>query len=200
MSKDCLLIVFVKNALKGKVKTRLAKTIGSEEALRIYDKLLSITEKGASKTKCKKEVWYSDYVDHDDHFDNFLFEKRVQVGEDLGQRMKRSIAKGFDEGFGKVVIIGSDCPDISTAIIEEAFEQLNSNDVVIGPSEDGGYYLLGMNKFTPQLFQGIKWSTPNVLNQTIETLDNLNYNYLYLPALNDVDTAEDLEKSSLMNA
>ena len=200
MGRDCLLVVFVKNLIKGKVKTRLAKTIGDQEAYRVYEKLVSITEKSASGSNCKKEVWYSDYIDHEDLFDKTIFKKRLQNGENLGQRMKSSIAKGFDEGYGKVVIIGSDCPDLSTEIIEEAFEQLNSNDVVIGPSPDGGYYLLGMNKFTPQLFHGIDWSTPNVLNQTTDVLDYLNYKYAKLPVLNDVDTKEDLEMSSLMNA
>lgn len=197
MKKDCLLIVFVKNIEIGKVKTRLAKSIGDKKALEIYKELLQITEKCASGATCNKQVWYSDYIDNNDQFNSSVYDKLLQSGDDLGLRMKKAVAGGFDEGFDKVVIIGSDCPDLTTEYICEAFKKLEKFDAVIGPSKDGGYYLLGLRKFTPQIFQGIDWSTSSVMSQTKTILSNLEMTYFILNTLNDIDTEEDLEESTL---
>lgn len=197
MNKDCLLIVFVKNSELGKVKTRLAKTMGDEKALQVYNELLQITEKCTKHVQCSKQIWYSSQIEEDDHFDNSLYDKFVQEGDDLGLRMKKAVAKGFDEGFDKVVIIGSDCADLTTNLISEAFNILDSTDAVIGPSEDGGYYLLGLKKFTPQVFQGVDWSTPSVLSQTESIFDSLELSFTKLTTLNDIDTEEDLAASAL---
>jgi uncharacterized protein len=199
LGKDCLLVVFVKNRVKGKVKTRLAKSIGNEKALQVYEELIGITVKVSSGLDCRKQVWYSDGIEEEDSFERDIFEKYAQEGEGLGMRMKRAIARGFDEGFEKVVIIGSDCPEITPEILEMAFQILDSKDAVIGPSEDGGYYLLGLNKFIPQVFLGIDWSTSGVLEQTIGIIEGLNFAYSLLPELNDIDTLEDLEKSNLIH-
>lgn len=198
MEKDCLLILFVKNPEIGKVKTRLAKSIGDVKALEVYKDLLQITKENTSELNCHKQVWYSEYIDHDDLFDEKDYFKYVQEGNDLGMRMKKAIAKAFDEGFGKVVIIGSDCPDLTSDIICTSFKKLDKCDAVIGPSADGGYYLLGLNKFTLQVFQGIDWSTNQVLNQTKEVLSGLDYTYSLLSVLNDVDTEDDLRESTLI--
>lgn len=197
MKKDCLLIVFVKNSELGKVKTRLAKSVGDKKALEIYKELLQITEQSASGATCNKQVWYSEYIDDNDQFSSLIYDKFVQSGEDLGLRMKKAVAGGFDEGYDKVIIIGSDCPDLTSESISEAFNELESFDAVIGPSKDGGYYLLGLRKFTPQIFQGIDWSTSNVLSQTETILNNLEMTYSTLKTLNDIDTEEDLEASTL---
>jgi len=203
-----LLLIFVKNPEKGKVKTRLAKTVGEEKAYNTYLKLVEITLKAASEVQAYKQIWYSSFIDKSDSFlgkpsDRFersdgsslRFEKKLQHGEDLGARMENAFRQGFDDEFNKIVIIGSDCPDISPEIIEDAFERLNQNDVVIGPSEDGGYYLLGLKRMISEVFKDISWRTKHVLLETIHILKSGEIKFELLPTLNDIDTIEDLQKS-----
>ena len=98
-----------------------------------------------------------------------------------------------------VVIIGSDCPSLSPIIINEAFERLENDDIVIGPSSDGGYYLLGMSKLIPELFQHKKWSSDSVLADTIKDTVKLQKQYSFLTELSDIDTIEDYQKFYLSN-
>ena len=197
MSKERLLLLFVKNPVAGKVKTRLARTAGDERALQIYKQLVHLTGKSAKQVKSARQVWYSSFIDQNDLFDGNLFEKRLQEGGDLGERMQNAFSKSFEEGYRKVVIIGSDCPELDSSIIEQAFDELKQSDVVIGPSADGGYYLLGMNTFIPEIFEGIKWSSAEVLSRTKEKLNRSGYLFKELEILNDIDTEEDLNNSSL---
>ncbi len=197
MSKERLLLLFVKNPIAGKVKTRLARTAGDERALQIYKQLVYLTGKSAKQVKSARQVWYSSFIDQNDLFDGNLFEKRLQEGGDLGERMQNAFSKSFEEGYRKVVIIGSDCPELDSSIIEQAFDELKQSDVVIGPSADGGYYLLGMNTFIPEIFEGIKWSSAEVLSRTKEKLNRSGYLFKELEILNDIDTEEDLNNSSL---
>ena len=116
---------------------------------------------------------------------------------DLGKRMQRALAAGFQKGSTAIVIVGSDIPDISSAIIERAFEALNHNNLVLGPARDGGYYLIGLNKADedlayPELFAAIDWGTPAVLNQTVAAADQLGIGYTFLDTLSDVDRPDDL--------
>ena len=103
----------------------------------------------------------------------------------------------FHEGFSKVMIVGSDCYQLKTEIIEQAFAQLDQNDAVLGPTFDGGYYLLGMKKLIPEIFQNKPWSTDQVAAKTIEDFKNLNLNYFLLEKLHDVDEAEDLQVNGI---
>lgn len=195
MNQNNLLLIFVKNPEKGAVKTRLAQTLGNEKAYQIYLKLLHHTIEEAKKVDVMKQVWYSAFIDENDTISEQHFQKKVQKGNSLGERMSHAFELGFRNGARKVAIIGSDCPDISPGIIENAFEALISHDLVIGPSEDGGYYLLGMRNFVPELFTGIDWSTENVFQQTLEKAIKLSMSTSFLPVLNDIDTEEDLERS-----
>jgi uncharacterized protein len=197
MLKNDVLIVFVKNAVPGAVKTRLAQKIGNNRAYEIYNRLLKITAKEAERASVKRQVWYSDAVAEEDDFPASHFEKFVQSEGDLGERMSHAISMAFNSGNGRAVIIGSDCPDLTSGLIMEAFELLGKHDAVIGPSEDGGYYLLGLSRFSDALFNDISWSTSDVLKQTIQKLEDIGFKYSLLPVLNDIDTAEDLAKSSL---
>ena len=190
-----VLLIFIKNPELGKVKTRLAKSIGDSEALHVYKKLLNSTVSVAEKTDAHRQIWYSSYLDNKDGIKPELFGKYLQMGSDLGERMKGAFRRAFDDGADRVVIIGSDCPDLSEAIVENAFEQLQENDLVIGPSEDGGYYLLGMNNLQKELFNDIDWSTEHVLEQTLKKAKNLSLRIACLPEQNDIDTLEDLEKA-----
>ncbi|MBO6792867.1 MAG: TIGR04282 family arsenosugar biosynthesis glycosyltransferase [Balneolaceae bacterium] len=186
------LIIFVKNPVLGTAKTRLAVSIGNEAALVVYLQLLAYTKDVALSIDVNRSVWYSSNIDKNDMWTNEDFTKRLQFGDDLGEKMKNAFRKTFEEqNSSAVVIIGSDCAELEPNHIKQAFEELLNSDVVIGPARDGGYYLLGMSKFHPQLFESISWSTSSVAEQTIEIVNKLGLSYQLLEELNDVDTVED---------
>lgn len=187
-------MVFIKNPVLGKVKTRLAKTIGDEKALSVYNLLLDHTHKVARRVNVDKAVFYSDFINGDDIWKKDKFQQLVQKGENLGDRMSTAFLKAFNMGYKKVVIIGSDCFDLDEDIITEAFNVLEENEVVLGPAIDGGYYLLGMRAFQGQLFKNKTWSSENVLLDTLLDLSNLNLSFKLLPTLTDIDQERDLEK------
>ncbi len=187
--------VFIKNPKKGVVKTRLAVSVGEDQALSIYKKLLAYTKDLILELEAQKEVWYSKFIDNNDDWDLKNFAKKLQSGADLGERMKNALKESFDEDPKQLVIlIGSDCAELTQKVIEEAFEELRENDLVIGPAEDGGYYLIGMSKYIPGIFDGIEWSTENVLSQTLAKAKNEHASVFLLKKLNDVDTIEDWER------
>ncbi|MFT4660111.1 MAG: rSAM/selenodomain-associated transferase 1 [Patiriisocius sp.] len=187
-----LLIILAKRPEKGKVKTRLAASIGDDKALEIYLKLLQHTHKVADIVAADKAVFYSDRIHDFDLLDYFKFPKAVQSGKDLGEKMKNAMALGFRKAYAKVILIGSDCITITPEIIAEAFERLDNNDVVIGPAEDGGYYLIGMKRSCDTLFENKLWSTSDVLLDTVLDLQKLEKSYFLLETLNDVDEEKDL--------
>lgn len=190
MTDDALLI-FVKNLIEGRVKTRLADTLGNDTAMNIYKQLLKNTHDAILPVEKDKIVFYSDFIE-EDIWENNLFQKETQEGNDLGERMGIAFKSSFTAGYKKIVIIGTDCPGINKSILENAFLKLNNSDIVIGPATDGGYYLLGMKEEHPILFQDIEWSTDKVLQQTIELCDRKHLSYFLLPELSDVDEEKDL--------
>ncbi|NNC84593.1 MAG: glycosyltransferase [Bacteroidia bacterium] len=189
---DCL-IIFTKNAELGKVKTRLAKSIGDEQALNVYSSLLKHTHAVTNELNCNKHLYYSERLEENDLWggDYNCF---VQEGSDLGTKMKNAFEHAFQQGHNKVLIIGSDCFDLSKAEIEQAFDLLDTSDFVIGPAKDGGYYLLGMNAENIYVFEDMQYSHADVAKQTIEKIQSNNHSYSLLKELNDIDTVEDLEK------
>lgn len=197
MQSKKVLIVFVKNILLGKVKTRLAKTVGDVVAFEVYKRLVQITENATAKLKdCDLHIYYSDTIIENkwpqaQHF--------VQEGEDLGLRMKNAFQHAFNQGYTKVIGIGSDLPDISTKIIQDGFNALDRSDTVFGPATDGGYYLIGMNQMQDYLFENKSWSTEHVLKQSIRDLEERALSHTFIHTLNDIDTIEDLINSSLAN-
>ncbi len=191
--KNNLLLVFTRNPELGKVKTRLAKTIGDKAALKTYKILLAHTASTIEKIDCDKAIYYSVKVRNNDGWSE-AYQKHQQEGEDLGIRMYNAFKKGFESGYKKVVIVGSDLFDLEEKHINTAFENLTNNDVVIGPAEDGGYYLLGLKKVNKAIFQYKKWGTSTVLNDTLQGLKEQSISYL--EELNDIDTYEDLEKNT----
>jgi len=186
------ILIFVKNSIPGKVKTRLAATVGDDEAIRVYHKLAQHTQLVTADLKEKKMVFYSDYIVQSDIWQNENYEKQIQVGNDLGKRMCNAFQYSFDYGNNKAVIIGTDCPGLNTSLLKKAFEELDSADVVIGPATDGGYYLLGMKILYTELFNGIVWSTSDVRKETIKICLKLNLNYHLLDILPDIDEEKDL--------
>lgn len=182
-------IVFVKNPELGKVKTRLGETIGHEKALRIYKKLIQITMEAVNGTDATVYVYYSDSLPEGEHP---VGTTRVQSGRGLGERMKNAFLEVFGDGAKQAVIIGSDCPEMSCAILDEAFSMLGVADVALGPANDGGYYLLGMKRLNGAFFENKEWSTALVLEQTLADIRKLGLSYAQLPELTDLDTIEDL--------
>ena len=190
MNKN-LIIVFVRNPELGKVKTRLAKTIGDKDALKIYTILLKHTESVLHKVSSDKVVYYSKEIQNNDLWDNALYQKKLQKGADLGARMQNAFETAFKDTYEKVVIVGSDLFDLNPNHIKEAFTALENHEVVLGPSLDGGYYLLGMKKMNPTVFKNKQWGTDSVLESTLKNLNQQNVKLL--EALNDIDTFEDLK-------
>ncbi len=191
MSKN-LLLIFTRNPELGEVKTRLAKTIGAEKALAIYKFLLAHTKKVTEKIACDKAVYYSVKVREDDLWNGEIYQKKQQLGEDLGIRMQNAFQDAFANGYEKVLIVGSDLIDLSEEIIEKGFLQLASNDVVIGPAEDGGYYLLGMKSVHPNVFKNKNWGTSSVREETLNDLKDKKVHLLN--ELNDADVLDDIKE------
>jgi rSAM/selenodomain-associated transferase 1 len=187
-----LLIIFYRNPLLGKVKTRLAASVGHQRALDIYRKLSMHTRTVAENLPLDKIVFYSDTIDLMDMWPNATFLKAFQEGDDLGEKMKNAFVAGFETGYTSICIIGTDCFQLTPEIISEAFEVLQSTDAVLGPASDGGYYLLGMNKPYIELFQNKNWSSESVLRDTIRDLESMNLSHVTLQELADVDTEDDL--------
>lgn len=186
------LIIFIKNAESGKVKTRLAKDIGNENALTIYKFLLDHTRQVASALDVSRLLFYGSRIDPDDEWPEELYKKMVQKGHDLGTRMFNAFKEAFYQGCEQVIIIGSDCPEIDPGLLRTAFTKLEAYDFVLGPARDGGYYLLGMNYLENRLFINKNWSTDSVALDTLKDIQELNKLCYLMPELNDIDTIEDL--------
>lgn len=192
-----VLLIFIKNPVKGHVKTRLAKSIGDLKALHIYQKLLRITKSITDELSCERQVWYSQSVVQNDLWDEKAYSKFTQRGKDLGERMQLSFQQAFEKGYENVIIIGSDCPDLTPELINRAFDVLENHQAVIGPSEDGGYYLIGMSRYYPFLFEDKKWSHPSVFRDTLKQIETHSISHHLLPVLNDIDSEADLRESAV---
>ncbi|MEM1123362.1 MAG: TIGR04282 family arsenosugar biosynthesis glycosyltransferase [Bacteroidota bacterium] len=184
------LIVFIKNPEIGKVKTRLAKTVGDEKALAVYKALMEHTRKIAEALSVNRRLFYSQFINESDNWSRKKFQKDLQIEADLGTKMATAFHTVFKTN-EKVVIIGSDCASLTPQIVRKAFKKLDEHDFVIGPAMDGGYYLLGMNQFAPEVFHNIEWSTEVVCSTTMEQIKDLNKSYFLLPELSDIDYEED---------
>jgi len=187
------LVIFVRNPISGKVKTRLAKDIGDERALEIYLQLLHHTLEITRSLSFRKFIYYADEVSDYDLWSVPGYTKRIQNGNDLGERMLNSFKELFDQGFTRIILIGSDCLQLKTNALEQAVTLLDSNTSVIGPASDGGYYLLGLNKLFPDLFVNKPWSTDQVFAKTVDDFINNGISYALLEELSDIDDATDLE-------
>ena len=186
-----LLLIFTRNPELGKCKSRLAATVGNQNALDIYKFLLNHTATLTKDVNATKQVWYSEEIWENDIWNNHTFDKKLQHGADLGARMAHAFQEGFAAGFERIIIIGSDMYDLTKADINNAFTALKKNDYVIGPAEDGGYYLLGMTTFKESLFQNKSWGTETVLQHTLADLNE--EKTTLLDTRNDVDYYKDIK-------
>ncbi|WP_158974484.1 TIGR04282 family arsenosugar biosynthesis glycosyltransferase [Cellulophaga sp. L1A9] len=192
MSKENLLLIFTRNPELGKCKTRLAASVGNEKALEIYKFLLHHTAEITQNLKAKKYVYYSEDIWEKDIWNNETYDKKLQEGIDLGLRMENAFKAGFKKGYKKIIVIGSDMYDLTQADLENAFNRLDSSDFVVGPAEDGGYYLLGMKTLEHSVFTDKAWGTPTVLRDTLKNLEPKKINLL--ETRNDVDVLEDIKE------
>lgn len=191
-----LLIIFTKNPVLGKVKTRLASAIGDEEALRVHETLVKETIVNVNHCHCDKVVYFSDGMEVGSIFSEYGFRQEVQTQGDLGERMQLAFEKEFAKGYTSIVIIGTDCPELEDISISQAFKLLEDKDVVLGPADDGGYYLLGLSRMYSELFDGIAWSTSTVFQSTVDCLNRLSLSLGLTANKQDIDTLDDLKKSA----
>ena len=194
MTHKSILIIFTRNPILGKVKTRLAKAVGKKTALDIYLFLLQKTKEVTQNIHCDKVIFYSQEVLENDLWDTTTYKKELQVGKHLGAKMNHAFETYFGNKYDKVVLIGSDLYDLEVSHIEEAFEKLEKKDVVIGPATDGGYYLIGLKKTYPKIFQNKNWGTSSVREDTLKNLEKVDVHLL--PMLNDIDVIEDIKNHS----
>lgn len=197
MSDNPVILLFVKAPLRGQVKSRLAAVLGQDAALELYrnfvlDILTSIEKSGVPFRVCYHPPDSGEIVK------NWLgghLQYMPQEGKDLGERMERAFRRAFSEGASRAVLIGSDIPDLPSAMFTDAFRALSVHDAVIGPALDGGYYLIGFNKdtFFPGVFSGIEWSTGDVFSRTMQAFDHAGQRVYRLTVWRDVDTIEDLK-------
>ena len=195
---NALILFFVRYPETGAVKTRLAASIGSDEAAELYrnfvmDILVKLESSGFPLEVCfypkQKRDAFVDWLGGG-------YAYYPQAGKDLGERMKAAFTNAFAGGHNRVVLIGSDFPDLPLSFFKESLDALNTYDAVIGPSVDGGYYLIGFRDraFFPHIFEGMEWGTETVFRKTLSMLKAHKKRTYILPAWNDVDTVEDLEQ------
>jgi len=198
--KNPALIIFIKNPVRGTVKTRLANSIGDEAAYQAYLMMLKHTRDICLETDVEKYLFYSDGIVDDDIWDASIFHKMSQYGKNLGKRMIHAVSYVLTI-HDAAIIIGSDCAELTSDILRKAFNGINRADAVIGPSYDGGYYLLGLKKFEKYFFTDIEWSTDLVYEQTMTKLKSRSKSVVILDQLNDVDTIHEwnIVKKTLSN-
>lgn len=183
------IIIFQKFPELGKVKTRLAKTIGNENALKIYKHLVNHTHQVIKNVAADKFVFFADKVVAEGYEH---CQVDLQEGDELGDRMKIAFEKVFSKGYQQVVIIGTDCNDLSIEIVDVAFDVLDKKDAVIGPALDGGYYLLGLSKMISAIFENKNWSTETVCSATEKDFVDNGFSYELITPLSDIDVEADL--------
>jgi rSAM/selenodomain-associated transferase 1 len=190
--KKTAIIIFIKNPDLGRVKKRLAKTVGDETALKVYKEMLDHAKMITRSLSTDKYLFYDRITDINDSWPNDIYQKEVQSGKDMATRIHNAFKAVFDKGYEHVVIIGSDCLELDERIIRLAFRQLDHFDTVLGPTRDGVFYLLGMNEFYPGIFNVKGWGTPVLSTQVVKSINNLHKTCFMLSELSGIVTADDL--------
>lgn len=190
-------IVFVKSPDRAQVKSRLAESIGEERARTLYrlfveDLLDTLARQDARLRLCFEPRDAEEDISRWLGGRHDLFPQR---GENLGEKMSKAFEETFEKGYSRVLLIGSDVPDLTDSVFAEGFSALATHDAVLGPSMDGGYYLVGFRDetFRPEIFEGIPWSTGAVFNRTLEVFIALGDVVHILPVWRDIDVIEDLK-------
>ena len=187
------LALFARRPVAGEVKTRLSPAVPPALALDLYRALLEdALAASAEAVADERSIYWAAAATEDGPAVPPGVRERQQQGADLGERLAQAFVELLAAAGDRAVILGADCPGLEAATLERAFEALGSHDVVLGPARDGGYYLIGLRRPAPGLFREIEWSTPRVLDQTRERAAKAGLMVALLPALDDLDTPEDL--------
>jgi len=191
-----IILLFIKAPLKGQIKSRLAAAIGNDAALELYQRFVLDTIDTVRALPVPVRICFHP-PEAGTAIRAWLGNEQdcvPQQGNDLGERMERAFEQVFQEGYERAVLVGSDIPELSTPIFDEAFTSLNVDDAVLGPTADGGYYLIGFKAttFLPSVFHDIAWSTSTVCDETLGTFKRSGQRVHLLPKLHDVDTKDDL--------
>lgn len=190
------LLIFLKDPVPGKVKTRLASVIGAEAACEAYRRCAEATLERMQRLR-QEAVLLVEPAEALGRIRQGVgddWRLRPQQGRTLGERLMAAMAAAFAEGATGVVAIGTDSPWLTADEVETAFEALRHHDAVLGPTQDGGYYLIGLRRFVPALFEGIAWSTASVYAQTLARADHLRLHMHVLRTGYDVDRPADLQR------
>jgi uncharacterized protein len=188
-----VLIIFTRYPIPGEAKTRLIPALGAAGAAQLQRRMTQGTIATAQQTPHPIQIQFcGGTIEELRSWLGNEFTYEAQSTGDLGDRMAHAFDQGFAAGHDRVVIIGTDCPGIDRTILDQAFTALTSHDLVLGPAADGGYYLIGLRRAIPELFQSIAWSTATVRTKTLEIATTLNLTYALLPELSDIDRPEDL--------
>jgi uncharacterized protein len=188
-----ILLIFSKFPEPGQVKTRLIPFVGEGVATQLYQRLLTNTLAVAAGLNVSIKLCYgSGSLLQWQEYLGVGYSLHPQVGNDLGSRLAHALETASRSGV-KVLMIGCDCPGLTTTVLQAAFDALDTADLVLGPALDGGYYAIGTNHYYSELFQGITWSTATVLSETVAIAESLGLRIAYLETLRDVDRPEDLE-------
>lgn len=196
MKLNTCLIVFAKEPQKGRVKTRLAEHLGEDKSLSLYKALLKDTLNLVRRVKADKKILvYESFCEEPKFLRNIAgdFSFYSQEGNDLGERMHNALVYTKKLGALKSVIVGSDSPTLPPLFIEEAFNKLDKFDIVIGPTNDGGYYLVGLKDPCIELFRDVVWSSDTVLDTTVSNAQRLGKSIDILNSWYDIDTIDDFE-------
>ena len=196
-NRQCILF-FTKWPQAGQVKTRLSKDIGAEHGTRLYTLFVEDLAQGLKRSEAQIICCFHP-AEREEAFRRWLgsgFRYLAQEGQSLGERLEHAFVHAYSLGFGRVIVIGSDSPDLPVSVLNQALENLRSHDAVIGPSHDGGYYLIGfhVDNFRPSVFRNIEWSTEQVFDQTLRHLNQTEVTLQVLPQWQDVDTGRDLDR------
>lgn len=190
------LIIYAKRPLPGHTKTRLADGIGSENAAGVYARLLYsfLTQIGQTQWKVPLNITLSLASQADLPFFAHAYPEWkvcVQKKGTLGERMTTSIKDEFAAGAEKVILVGSDIPDISSVHIQQGFDILEDQDIVFGPTPDGGFYLIGTTNPSLNIFEDVAWSTPSALSTSIKNATAKKLSFSLIDELYDIDTQKE---------
>lgn len=210
------LIIFTRYPVPGKTKTRLIPALGADGAAQLQREMTELTLTNLypllQSTNLEIHIYYSggdrdlmkawlapivekldlEIIPRNTHAKYNALHYQAQANGDLGERMQQAFDEAFQSGINQTIIIGTDCPDLNSALITEAFSALHHHEVVLGPAQDGGYYLIGLNRSLPVLFQQIAWGSDRVLAQTQQIIKKHNLSHDLLKTLTDIDRPEDL--------
>ena len=199
MKNKNALIIIAKHPEKGKVKTRI-RDLSDDQRVELYKKLLDRTMKKLSSISGVDTFIAFAPDSAEDYFKRFSV-KLIPLSEgDLGAGMSQAFVRVFSSGYKKAALVGADIPDLSPSIILSAMDLLSTRDLVFGPAEDGGYYLVGMRKLIKEVFEDIPWSSDETLRKSLDQSNKFNYSVGFTDTLRDIDTIDDVKRTALLQS